>query len=393
MDRMDRSIYRLPVAQIIDILKFLPDKTCAEIITGTELRQISKQLKSAEHLTLSRISQEKILPIGTLVYQGSRTDNVWNMSHNLGWYTTGTPSQLNYAGACPEERGYVHQFRTKRQVRVAVHQQMLNYILFTSDLVIEWDICKKYDGLFIDNGSQDDMDELAICNPVEYLEYTNSLRCADHQNFIVGGLKLTENRPPATPPTPTATNSSRNPSHRLRLVPKSASQLRQDDSVESIVSRAASTAVSKNSGGSVASSMAPSSVVSKFRADPKSSGKDPWGAFDGPAGGVLFFSIVLDQNATNEIGHWCLDKIAQEGNWRVREIWVTSDGDRAKFLEEANAIRKEKSANPNVPLPCDRFTLPVIFWDNYQNDTLINRKLVGGYTELIEFLGYINKVK
>jgi hypothetical protein len=140
-------------------------------------------------------------------------------------------------------------------------------------------------------------------------------------------------------------------------------------------------------------STAPSSVVSKFRADPKSSGKDPWGAFDGPAGGVLFFSIVLDQNATNEIGHWCLDKIAQEGNWRVREIWVTSDEDRAKFLEEANAIRKEKSANPNVPLPCDRFTLPVIFWDNYQNDTLINRKLIGGYTELIEFLGYINKVK
>lgn len=392
MDRMDRSIYRLPVAQIIDILKFLPDKTCAEIITGTELRQISKQLKSAEHLTLSRISQEKMLPIGTLVYQGSRTDNVWNMSHNIGWYTTGTPSQLNYAGACPEERGYVHQFRTKRQVRVAVHQQMLNYILFTSDLVIEWDICKKYDGLFIDNGSQDDMDELAICNPVDYLEYTNSLRCADHQNFIVGGLKLAENKPPATPLAPSTTKSSRNPSHRLRLVPKAASQVQGDDSVESIVSRAASTAVSKSSGGSMAST-APSSVVSNFRADQKSSGKDPWGAFDGPAGGVLFFSIVLDQNATNEIGHWCLDKIAQEGNWRVREIWVTSDVDRAKYLEEANAIRKEKSANPNVPLPCDRFTLPVIFWDNYQNDTLINRKLVGGYTELIEFLAYINKIK
>jgi hypothetical protein len=372
---MSREIFRLRKKQIIEFTDFLPYEMLSHTIAGTELRDTTNPRKN-EHtrdtsLGLSKISEEKMLSAGTLLYQGSRAarSGAWSI-----WFCLDPKIPLLYAGSCPEELGHVNQYRVTADLYCALHRQLPNHLLLTTSLLQEWDIFQKYDALIVENPESSET-EVAIEVPNNFLEYVQSLRCASENNFVPGAVKLEA----AIGLAPAAKKVFfKNPTQKLQLVRK-----------KQVVEPSDSTSDSDSDGNSDSNSDSDS-------VDNEEKVKDPYGVFSFPADSKYSFSVVMDDSQRHDATAWAIDQIKSRGNWPVNQIIANTGELLSTYLSEANELRKspKNCVNPKEPLQTDRYNLPIIYWDCVYNEgTQRSRKLVGGYSELIEFLKYINGVR
>jgi len=377
MSETVREIFRLRKNKIVEFTDFLPYDMLSRTITGTELRDTTKPRKD-EHtkntaLGLSKISEEKMLSAGTLLFQGSRPTSSTSL-----WFCMDPKIPLLYAGSCPEELGYVNQYRVTKDLFCALHRQLPTHLLFTTSLLQEWDTFQKYDALIVESPESYET-EVAIEQPNIFLEYVQSLQCASENSFVPGAVKLEAVVAAAAAPAAKKV-FFKNPTQKLQLV-RAKQAVEPSDSDSGSYSGSDS---GSDSDGETIDSKKPKPIIA-----------DPYGVFAYPAECKYNFSVVLDDSQRHDASAWALDQIKSKGNWPVNQIIANTGELREIYLSEANQIRKspQNCVNPNDPLKIDRYNLPIIYWDCVYNEGLLSRKLVGGYSELIEFLKYINSVR